>query len=84
MFFKILMRSYLSDLRVNPKGVPGGHNPFPGKRPIFLHLLPPFAVPEHISLIKLEVSIWIVKYFPAYIFYVLKSILIIHNLSTPV
>uniref|UniRef100_A0A1B6CI50 BLOC-2 complex member HPS3 N-terminal domain-containing protein n=1 Tax=Clastoptera arizonana TaxID=38151 RepID=A0A1B6CI50_9HEMI len=51
---QILMRCYLSDLRINPKGIAGGQNPFPTKRPLFLHLLPPFAIPEHISLIKLE------------------------------
>lgn len=52
-FFQILMRSYLSDLRVNNKG--NDFNPFPGKRPLFTHLLPPFTTPEHPSLIKLEV-----------------------------
>ncbi|XP_054266430.1 uncharacterized protein LOC128988800 [Macrosteles quadrilineatus] len=49
---QILMRSYLSDLRVNNKG--NGSNPFPGKRPHFVHQLPPFSTPEHPSLIKLE------------------------------
>uniref|UniRef100_A0A1B6LA84 BLOC-2 complex member HPS3 N-terminal domain-containing protein n=1 Tax=Graphocephala atropunctata TaxID=36148 RepID=A0A1B6LA84_9HEMI len=49
---QILMRSYLSDLRVNNKG--NESNPFPGKRPFFAYMLPPFSSPEHPSLIKLE------------------------------
>lgn len=50
------MRSYLSDLRVKSKG--NESNTFPGKRPFFVYLLPPFAVPEHSSLIKLEVIVY--------------------------